>query len=235
VFLLKVSHELRTPLSAISLRAEALVRGMIADEARRAEHLRAIILRSVEDLDRLIEDVIDIARSDSGQLTMQRVSVPVVAPLDDALAALAPRAQAKGVTVVQHFERETAATVMVDGDPARLRQVFWNIAANAIKFTPAGGRISVDVSATAEAVDIAITGTGAGIAPDELALVFDEFHTRRTDNPSGLGLGLAIARQIVTQHGGSIRARSDGIGHGATFTVTLVRSGAGPGTAGPDA
>ncbi len=222
LFLLKVSHELRTPLQAISLRAAVLKQGLITDPARRAHDLEGIA-RSVIELDLLIEDVIDVARSETGQLAMRRRPVSIVDPLDAAMAALSPRADAKGVQLVQAFDREQAKDVIIDGDSARLRQVFWNIGSNAIKFTPRGGAVKVTVAWSEPEVEIALTDTGVGIAADELPLIFDEFHSRRTDNPTGLGLGLTIVRQIVLAHGGTVRARSEGIGHGTTMTVTLSR------------
>ena len=144
---------------------------------------------------------------------------PLVA---DALATVAPTAQRKGVRLSSSIDPAVAA---IHADPDRLRQVLWNLLTNAVKFTPAGGSVDVSVSAgPAGAVEIAVQDTGRGIAQDFLPFIFERF--RQADSRSvrelgGLGLGLSIARSIVEMHGGTIQAKSDGEGQGATFCVRL--------------
>lgn len=116
--------------------------------------------------------------------------------------------------------------LQVDGDAGRLQQVLWNLLANAVKFTPAGGEVRLTVHADPTTVHVAVSDTGSGIDAALLPHIFDPFTKQQRANTQGLGLGLAIAREIVEKHGGSIQARSDGAGTGSTFTVRLPRHAA---------
>jgi signal transduction histidine kinase len=148
--------------------------------------------------------------------------------VDAALDALQPAAAAKGV----HLSCAIARTGPVLGDPDRLQQVVWNLLANAIKFTPAGGRVSVHSTREAGRALITVTDTGEGIAPSLLPFVFDRFtqgDASVTKLHGGLGLGLSIVRHIVELHGGEVKAHSDGPGQGAVFSVVLpLRAGQDP-------
>jgi CheY-like chemotaxis protein len=153
------------------------------------------------------------------RLDVQRVSAE--AALRAAVETMTPAANAKGITIETAMD-PLAGPVM--GDAARLQQVFWNLLSNAIKFTPAGGRASVSLNRVGGHIEISVADTGEGIPPAFLPHVFDRFRQSDasiTRRHGGLGLGLAIVKQLVELHGGSIRARSDGEGHGATFIVSL--------------
>jgi signal transduction histidine kinase len=131
-----------------------------------------------------------------------------------------PAAIAKGVSLTL----ATLPSRPVRGDPGRLQQIVWNLLSNAVKYTPHGGSVSVEAGETDGIVQIAVADSGRGIAPEDLARVFDRFWRDESGTRSavaGLGLGLAIARQLVELHGGTITAESDGVGHGARFVVRL--------------
>jgi CheY-like chemotaxis protein len=141
--------------------------------------------------------------------------------IDAAVEAVRPAAEAKGVRVQKVID---TAAISIPGDPVRLQQVVWNLLSNAIKFTPRGGRVQIRSERVNSHLEIVLSDTGQGIAPDFLPYVFDRF--RQADQKTsrrhgGMGLGLAIVRHLVELHGGTVQASSDGVGHGATFTVHL--------------
>lgn len=221
VFLARVSHDLRTPLTAISLRIEALLLGRLDDPV----HIRQVLegmQASVSEEARLIEDLIDAARTRTGQLSVKRTQAELVPILRAAVAAIQPQADKKAVRL-QTKGLDTPAETPIYADESRLQQVFWNLLSNAVKFTLAGGDVTVELQVREYDYEIRITDSGAGIDGELLPKVFDAFAKRETDNETGLGLGLPIARHIVDQHGGSIRAWSAGPRRGATFTVTFPR------------
>jgi CheY-like chemotaxis protein/two-component sensor histidine kinase len=172
----------------------------------------------------LISDLLDVSRIVAGKLQLDIQTVDIEAIARDAVETVRHDAESKGIEVRTTLD----ATPPVSGDPARLQQVIWNLLANAIKFTPQGGRIAVTLRGTNGDVEISVSDNGAGIRPDFLPHVFDRFHqadrsiTRRF---GGLGLGLAIVKHLVELHGGTVRAESPGEGQGSTFTVTLPASG----------
>ncbi|HJQ31088.1 MAG TPA: PAS domain S-box protein [Pyrinomonadaceae bacterium] len=219
-FLATVSHELRTPLTAILGWAHMLRTGQYAFDARAGAALETIE-RNARAQAQIIEDLLDVSRIITGKL---RLDVRAVAPdsfIDAAVEAVRPAAEAKGVRVQKLMD---AGLVSVSGDPVRLQQVVWNLLSNAIKFTPSGGRVQIRMERAGSQIEIAVGDTGAGIAPDFLPHVFDRFRQadgRTTRRHGGLGLGLAIVRHLVELHGGTVRAESEGEGHGSTFTVTL--------------
>jgi signal transduction histidine kinase len=156
------------------------------------------------------------------RLTMQECEVTTV--VEEALDAVRPAAHAKGIALVTAFAPDVGPIL---GAPDRLRQVIWNLVMNAVKFTPAGGRVDVAVGRSNEHVEIVVADNGVGISAAVLPQVFESF--RQEDSSStrahgGLGIGLALVKQIVELHGGSVRAQSAGKGKGATFTVTIPRS-----------
>jgi PAS domain S-box-containing protein len=218
-FLSIVSHELRTPLNAILGWSQVLQL-----EAAAMPELReglAVIERNGRAQAQIIEDLLDMSRIISGKvrLEVQRVDLPAV--IDAALASMQPAADAKGLRLQQVIDPQAGP---VSGDPARLQQVVWNLLSNAIKFTGKGGRISLTLARVNSHVEIVVSDTGAGISPEFLPYVFDRF--RQEENSTqrrhgGLGLGLAIVKNLVELHGGSIEARSSGLGEGATFRVSL--------------
>jgi PAS domain S-box-containing protein len=218
-FLATLSHELRTPLNAILGWAKVL-RMAPLDVAEMEEGLAAIERNSVAQA-QIIEDLLDISRIVSGnfRLEVQRVNLPEV--IEAALDAVSPAASARNIRV--HKVLDSIAGP-VSGDAARLQQIVWNLLSNAVKFTPKGGNVHVLLERVNSHVEISVIDNGMGIKPEFLPHVFDRFRqadSSTTRRHGGLGLGLAIVRQLVEIHGGSVRAKSAGEGQGATFTVTL--------------
>ena len=216
-FLATVSHELRTPLNAIlgwaqMLRSERLP----PDQVR---HGIAVIERSARAQTQLIDDLLDVSRIVSKRLRLSREPVALLAVVESALDAVRPHASAKQVQI----DTDLTDSTLVFGDPRRLEQVVWNLAWNAVKFTPEGGRVLVQLKRTGKQAVLTVTDTGVGISQSFLPYVFEWFRQEdaRSRSQSGLGLGLGIARHIVQLHGGTVRAESQGLGHGATFTITL--------------
>ncbi len=218
-FLATLSHELRTPLTAIIGWASILQGGdLTAAETRRAVET---IERNARAQSQLIEDILDVSRVITGKLRLDVQPVELSTLIEDAVATLTPAAAAKEIRLQRVMD---AGASLVSGDPARLSQIVWNLLSNAIKFTPKAGRVQVRLERVNSHVEITIEDSGAGIAPDVLPHVFERF--RQADSTStraygGLGLGLAIVRHLVELHGGSVEAHSQGLGHGARFTVKL--------------
>jgi PAS domain S-box-containing protein len=217
-----VSHELRTPLNAIIGWARLLQSGAL-DETTRS-HAVEVILTSGSTQAQLVEDLLDLSRIVTGRmrLTMQECEVTTV--VEEALDAVRPAAHAKGIALVTAFAPDVGPIL---GAPDRLRQVIWNLVMNAVKFTPAGGRVDVAVGRSNEHVEIVVADNGVGISAAVLPQVFESFRqedSSTTRAHGGLGIGLALVKQIVELHGGSVRAQSAGKGKGATFTVTIPRS-----------
>jgi signal transduction histidine kinase/ActR/RegA family two-component response regulator len=219
-FLGTLSHELRTPLNAILGYARMLRSGVLSDSAKQARALE-ILERNALVLTQIVEDVLDVSRIISGKLRLNVHELEWPAVIDDAVATVLPAAEAKGVSVELDVDRSTPAG---SGDPERLQQVVWNLLNNAVKFTPHGGVVRVRLRAEGAYTEVTVSDTGRGIAADFLPHLFERF--RQADSHfsrehGGLGLGLAIARDIVETHGGTIQAASGGEGRGATFTVRL--------------
>jgi CheY-like chemotaxis protein len=174
---------------------------------------------------KLIEDLLDVSRIVSGKLSLTMTPVDLRAVLGAAIDSQRPAAQAKNIRL------EIAAAApdcAVMGDVGRLQQVFLNILSNALKFTPSGGQVSVTLESTADSARVSITDSGEGIAPEFLPYVFDRFRQAdgtSTRNHMGLGLGLAIVQHVAGMHGGTVVAKSEGLGKGATFIVTLPLAG----------
>ncbi len=216
-FLAMVSHELRTPLNAISGWTTLLLEGGIsADRAKRALE---VIHRNARAQAQLIDDLLDISRITSGRLRLEVSPVDVPAIAITALETVRLASESKGV----HLEIDVDPTAgRVQGDPARVQQVIWNLLSNAMKFTPAGGTVTLHVRRTEDSIEVSVEDTGQGISPEFLPYVFDRFKqadSSATRNKGGLGLGLAIVRHLVELHGGTAEATSAGVGKGATFTV----------------
>jgi PAS domain S-box-containing protein len=218
-FLAMSSHELRTPLTSILGWSELLVTGGLDAETQR-EALDSI-RQSARAQSRLIDDMLDVSRLLTGKLELNSEPVDVAAAVLLALRAITPSAEKKNLTLEKSFTRGISR---VDGDPTRLQQIFWNILSNAVKFTPAGGRIRIRLSSRDSRIDIVVSDTGRGISPEFLPRVFDSLRQERgtsTRDHGGLGLGLSIVKQLVQMHGGTVHAESAGKGKGATFTVSL--------------
>jgi PAS domain S-box-containing protein len=218
-FLATLSHELRTPLNAV-LGWSSILRGGKNSEQEMAQGLDAID-RNARVQAQIIDDLLDMSRIISGKvrLEVQPLDLPTI--VLEAIETIRPGASAKGVRL-QTLIDPLNATVL--GDPNRLQQVFWNLLNNAIKFTPKGGRVQVLLQRINSHVDVSVIDTGEGISPDFLPHIFNRFEQAdpsTTRQHGGLGLGLAIVRSLVELHGGNVRAKSGGIGKGATFIVTL--------------
>src|SRR6267378_3184905 len=218
-FLANLSHELRTPLNAILGWAQLLKAGKTSD-AEMAEGLE-IIKRNALVQGQLIEDLLDMSRIVSGKLRLnvQRVEMPAVIAL--AVESVQLSAQARGVRLEVVVDPIAGP---VTGDPNRMQQVVWNLLTNAIKFTPRGGKVQVVLERASSHVELSISDTGKGISPGFLPHVFERFSQSdpaRTRSHNGLGLGLAIAKNLVELHGGSVLAKSAGEGKGSTFIVLL--------------
>jgi PAS domain S-box-containing protein len=222
-FLATLSHELRTPLNAIV----GYVRMMQSDLLTGEKRTRAMdtVARNVTSLTQIVEDVLDVSRIIAGKLRLDVQPVDLAPVIQNAVETVRPAADAKGVRLVTIMDPRAAP---VSGDPERLQQILWNVLANAVKFTPRGGRVQVRLERVNSHLEIVVSDTGAGISAEFLPHVFDRF--RQADAGinrarGGLGLGLAIARHLVELQGGRIFAESDGPGTGATFRVELpVRS-----------
>jgi len=220
-FLATLSHELRTPLTAILGWAQVLRRGS-RDQADLHRGLQTIE-RNARAQAQLIEDLLDMSSIASGKVRLEMLALSPSAIVAAAIDTVRPAAEAKQIQIVQDFE---AAPGMVAGDANRLQQIIWNLLSNALKFTPAGGRIEVRIRREGDQIAITVRDSGIGIAPDFLAHVFERFRqadATTTRQHGGLGLGLAIVKHLVEQHGGTVAAASEGVGHGACFTVRLPR------------
>ena len=226
-FLATVSHELRTPLNAVMGWARMLGSKQLPPD--RAKHAIAIIERNASALAHIIDDLLDVSRIVAGTLHLAPQPVDLVAVTQAALDAVRPQAAARHVQLT--FLPDPDALEPVSGDAGRLQQVVWNLLANAIKFTPEGGHVSVFIEPSKDHVEIRVVDTGQGITPEFLPHVFERFRQAdgaTTRRHTGLGLGLAIVRQLVELHGGTVRAASEGVGRGATFIVSLPVSAAEP-------
>jgi signal transduction histidine kinase/CheY-like chemotaxis protein len=218
-FLATLSHELRTPLNAILGWAQLLRGGKMApkDTTRGLE----VIERNARAQARLVEDLLDMSRIISGKARLDVKTVDLASVVDAAVESVQPAAQAKSIQIKRSIDARVSRTA---GDRSRLQQILWNLLSNAIKFTPNGGSVEVALKAVGDAVELCVSDTGQGIAPEFMPHMFERF--RQADSSvtrlhSGLGLGLAIARHLTELHGGTIRAESDGVGRGAVFTVRL--------------
>lgn len=218
-FLAVLSHELRTPLAPITTAVHVLERSARVDERHR--DLLPMIRRNVALEARLIDDLLDLTAISSGKVSLQRGRVDMHQLVAAVLAMVAEPLQDKQIALDLALE---ARNPLVDADQARMQQVLWNIIRNAIKFTPRGGRIRIHTSHEDGQFILECTDSGIGIAREALPRIFRPFEQADAEvsrTYGGLGLGLAIAHGLVAQHGGRIRAHSDGRGSGATFHVYL--------------
>jgi PAS domain S-box-containing protein len=220
-FLATLSHELRTPLNAILGWAHILKEGSLdpPTAARAAE----TIARNAQAQGQLVSDILDMQRVVSGKMRLDVQDLDLLDVLEKAVDTVRPSAQAKGIEVRMMMDPLAGQG---RGDPARLQQVAWNLLANAVKFTPRGGRVDVRLQRAGSMAELVVADTGPGVPPDFLPYVFDRF--RQADSSAtrahgGLGLGLSIARALVELHGGTVQA-ANAAGGGAVFTVHLPRA-----------
>jgi Osmosensitive K+ channel histidine kinase len=219
-FMATVSHELRTPLNSILGWARLMQDGGL-DDSQNAKAVSTII-RSSETQNRLIEDLLDVARLISGKLQLEHEEVDLPAVVEHSAESLRPLATKKNVEIV-FIEDRPDDNCKIIGDRNRLVQVFSNVLENAIKFSEDGGRIEVSILSCDPHALVKIRDFGAGISSDFLPQVFERFRqdTSGDHKKGGLGLGLAIVRNLVEIHGGSVAVASEGEGKGAEFTITL--------------
>ena len=218
-FLSILSHELRTPLNAI-LGWSAMLRQRTLSQDK--------VLRALETIERnaksqaqLIEDILDISRIITGKLRLQARPVNLVPVIESAIESVRLAAEAKSIRLQSVLDSQAGLLL---GDANRLQQVLWNLLSNALKFTPKDGRVEIRLKRVNSHAEITVSDTGLGISSDFLPFVFDRFRqhdSTTTRSYGGLGLGLAIVRQLVELHGGTVTVVSPGIGQGTTFTVTL--------------
>jgi PAS domain S-box-containing protein len=221
-FLATVSHELRTPLTAMLGWTAMLSEDATDPELRNGLE---VISRNARAQRQLIEDLLDMSRIMTGKLRIDPQPVLLGDVVSTALETVQPAAEARGVALTSHTEN---CEEPIQADVARLQQVIWNLLSNAVKFTPAGGQVRIEAICAGDDAVISVTDTGQGMAAEFVPHVFERFRqedgatTRKT---GGLGLGLAIAKHLVELHGGTVSARSDGLGKGSVFTVTLPLHG----------
>jgi PAS domain S-box-containing protein len=216
-FLATLSHELRTPLHAIVGWSAMLLSDRLPPERHR--HGIEVIARNARVQSQLIEEVLDMSRIVTGKLRLSLEAVSVANVVLNAIESMRPAADVKGVTIESDLHN-----VPLVADGARLQQVVWNLVSNAVKFTPAGGRVSVSTRRAADHVDIVVHDNGIGISSEFLPSVFDRFSqadASSTRQQGGLGLGLAIVLHLTEMHGGTVWASSAGTGQGATFVVRI--------------
>ncbi|MEG4091641.1 ATP-binding protein [Microcoleus sp. Pol12B4] len=218
-FLSILSHELRTPLNAI-LGWSTMLRQKNLSEDKVARALETIE-RNAKSQAQLIEDILDVSRIITGKLRLRVRPVNLLPVIESAIESVQLAAEAKSIRLQSVLDSEAGPLL---GDADRLQQVVWNLLSNALKFTPKDGRVQIRLQRVNSHVEITVSDTGAGISSDFLPFVFDRFSqhdSTTTRSYGGLGLGLAIVRQLVELHGGTVTVVSPGIGQGTTFTVKL--------------
>ena len=218
-FLANMSHELRTPLNAIIGFSEVLAERMFGEiNDKQAEYL-ADILESGRHLLSLINDILDLSKIEAGRMELERTTFHVPNAIENALTLVRERAQRHGITLGRTIDERLG---MIDADERKVKQVLLNLLSNALKFTPEGGRIDVRAAARDDGVEISVTDTGVGIAPEDQTTVFEEFRQvgSAAKKVEGTGLGLAISRKFIELHGGRIWVESQ-VGLGSTFAFTL--------------
>ncbi len=218
-FLATLSHELRTPLNAILGWSQMLqTHNLGENDAKKA---LSTIERNARSQNQLIDDLLDVSRIITGKLRLDVRAVDLATVITAAVDAARPAAEAKDIRLQTLLDPQAGP---ISGDPDRLQQVVWNLLSNAVKFTPKGGRVQARLERINSHVEIVISDTGKGIEPEFLPHVFDRFRQSdgsMTRREGGLGLGLAIVRELVELHGGTVHVESEGSGQGSTFTVHL--------------
>lgn len=219
-FVAMLGHELRNPLAPIMLALDLIA--LDADDAHKREH--TVIRRQVRQLSALVDDLLDVVRIRSGKIELRRSSVEAADVVARATEVAAPLIESRRHTLAVHVP---ARGLAIDGDVARLTQVFANLLTNAAKYTPPGGSITVAAERKDAMVVVRVRDAGIGISPDMLPRIFDLFAQEQQPTvgaPGGLGLGLTIVRSFVEMHGGRISAHSEGLGRGSEFVVELPAS-----------
>ena len=219
-FLAMLGHELRNPLSAISSAASLLNLPAITPEA--SARARDIVQRQTRQLSSIVDDLLDLSRAMSGKIVLARQTLDLAAVVGACIDTFTSTSRLSG-----HRVTHAMARCWVEGDPTRLEQVTSNLIDNAVKYTPAGGQIHIDVKPAGDDVLLSIADSGVGIGADLLPHVFDLFVQASTSldrSRGGLGIGLSLVRRLVELHGGNVAVDSPGPGLGSTFTVRLRRT-----------
>jgi signal transduction histidine kinase/ActR/RegA family two-component response regulator len=220
-FLATLSHELRNPLNVITGYSELLLRIPESRSSPRIQTAAAAIARSASAQDRLVSDLLDLSRLQMGKLSLQIQPMALSAAIADAAQAVRGEAAAKRVELEIALPDEP---LLCRADPTRVQQIAWNLLSNAVKFTPPGGRVRLSLSRIDDEARLSVEDTGEGIDPSFLPRVFEVFRQAEggtVRRHGGMGIGLALVRQLTELHGGNVRAFSAGVGRGAKFTVTL--------------
>jgi PAS domain S-box-containing protein len=218
-FLATLSHEMRNPLNSIVGYAEILVRSAEATQSPLIRQAAETIHRNASSQSQLIKDLLDLSRLQTGKLALKLRPLNIAQLISDAVESVEGQAEEKEIKLTLDFTDEP---LVVNADAVRLQQIVWNLAANAVKFTPKGGRVSVTVGREGEEAVLRVEDTGQGIELKFLPHVFEMFRQAEassTRTHGGMGIGLALVHQLAELHGGRVDAQSEGLGHGARFTV----------------
>ena len=227
-FVGNVSHELRTPLASLKALVETLEEGAIEDPPAAREFLAQMHVE-VDSLAQLVQELLELSRIESGQAQLKLESVDPLELLRTAKRRLLRQAERMGVAILVEEDSALPAVPVVPtvrADAQLIERVLLNLVHNALKFSPAGGRVRLSASPTPDGIRFTVADTGIGLPADDLERIFERFYkVDRSRASRGTGLGLAIAKHIVQAHGGKIWAESAGEGHGSAFHFTLPRSG----------
>jgi signal transduction histidine kinase len=217
-----VSHDLRNPLMAIVGTADLLLESTRDDAAGFARTQLVTMKHAADSMTRLIRDLLDITRLESGPLPVRRERLDITGVVDEVVAMFTVVARARRISLQRDVPRELPA---ISGDADRLEQALSNLIANALKFTPDGGTVRVGAESTAQGVRLSVRDTGRGIPADQISHLFDRFWQASREDSRGLGLGLTIVKAIVDAHGGTVGVESSPE-HGSMFCITLPRADA---------
>lgn len=220
-FLAMLGHELRNPLAPIGAAAQLL--SLVSSDPEKVKRSSEIIVRQVRHMTGLIDDLLDVSRVTRGLIKLDKTLLDMRDILSESMEQVGPSIRARRHHITLHLPPEPAP---VQGDRKRLIQVVSNVLNNASKYTPEGGNITVSLEAQPDSMTIEISDDGIGMTPEMVLRVFELFtQAERTSDRTqgGLGLGLSIVQSLIESHGGSVRARSDGLGMGSTFTIRLPR------------
>ena len=220
-FLATLSHELRNPLNVILGYSELLLRMPEIDESSHLRKMAEALRRNAQSQSQLINDLLDLSRLQRGKISLNHETVSLAAIIDNAVETVRTEAAAKGIEIQLNVGDQF---LLVDGDRLRLQQIAWNVLNNAVKFTPAGGSINIALHREERAAVFVVEDTGEGIEPSFLPHVFEMFRqadASKSRRHGGMGIGLALVRQLVQLHGGTIAAESEGTNKGSRFTIRL--------------
>jgi PAS domain S-box-containing protein len=218
-FLAVLSHELRNPLAPIRTAAQLLASPKIG--AQQLQWVQEVVSRQVQHLAWLLDDLLDMARITQGKFELKRERVALISIIDAAVEEARPQIEAKHHSLIVSLPTESPH---LDADPVRLSQVVSNLLTNAAKYTDAGGRIELSASVQDSTLRLAVKDNGIGLSPDSIDSIFTMFSQVKNSlnrTEGGLGIGLALIKGLVTLHGGTVEAHSDGLGHGSEFAVYL--------------